>query len=111
MSAAERGGDPAPAVVPCPGTGEPGGDALPRPPDKSYLNSVVQEPGETLRRFTPRFCHASSNRPIVPEATVIQTFHQNVHDVRMLEKLGSRDIYTERELIKSKFCFESLRGK
>ena len=64
----------------------------------SDLDSVVQRPSETLRGFTLRFRHILSHIPDAPDMSVIRVFRLNVRDVRMLEKLGSRDVYTTSEL-------------
>lgn len=62
------------------------------------LYTVEQRPDETLRQFIRRFSTVRNTiRGISPQAVMI-TFKLDIRDVKMKEKLGTRDIQSTAEL-------------
>jgi hypothetical protein len=55
---------------------------------------VRQEPGETLCAFISRFTKVWGTIPRISDASIINDFHQGVHDEKMLEKLATHDVET-----------------
>jgi hypothetical protein len=61
---------------------------------EAHLHAMRQEPGETLRTFISRFTKVRGTIPRIFDASIITTFHQGVHDEKMLEKLATHDVET-----------------
>lgn len=62
------------------------------------LHSLVQKPGESLKRFIDRFSRVQRQIHDIFVIAVIATFHANVRDAEMHEKLSTRLVHTVAEL-------------
>jgi hypothetical protein len=61
---------------------------------EAHLHAVRQESRETLRAFISRFTKVRGTIPRISDASIITTFHQGVHDEKMLENLATHDVET-----------------
>src|SRR4051812_14854693 len=64
------------------------------PKTVSDLRGVVQKDGESLRKFLQRFTQIQHCTPDAHKAAIIATFHANVKNPCMLEKMITRSIKT-----------------
>src|SRR4051812_46536656 len=64
------------------------------PKSVSDLRRVVQKDGESLQKFVQRFTQMQHIIPNAHKASIIATFHDNVNNPRMLEKMRTRSIKT-----------------
>ena len=69
-----------------------------RPGIPSDLHDFRQLPGETLCKFIQRFTQKMNTIPCIKQELVIQSFHTNVRNTRMCEKLSTHCIETTREV-------------
>lgn len=60
----------------------------------SDLHYLGQLPGEMLRKYIQCFCTTMNNIPSVKEAAGISSFHANVRNLKMREKLSTHTIET-----------------
>ena len=64
----------------------------------SDLHDFKQLSGETLRKFIQRFTQKMNTIPCIKQELVIASFHANVHNTRMCEKLSNRRVESTCEL-------------
>ena len=69
-----------------------------RPGIASDLHLLVQKPDESLRKYIQRFSQVQHNIPDISLAAVIATFHVNVCQPKMREKLNTCKVCTVAEL-------------
>jgi hypothetical protein len=79
---------------------------------EAHLHAVRQEPGETLRTFISRFTKVRGTIPRISDASIITTFHQGVHDEKMLEKLAMHAVETVTTLFAlADKCARATKGR
>jgi hypothetical protein len=79
---------------------------------QAHLQTVRQEPGETLQVFISRFTKVQGTIPRISDASIITAFRQGVSDEKMLEKLATHDVETVSTLFTlADKCARAVEGR